>query len=149
MRRKKIEGNTRRPNASKLKVGIAVARFNNDITERLLAAAQEELSAWEVKEANVSLVHVAGSFELPIACQRLIKKYKVHAVVALGCIVRGETKHDEYIAHAIFNSLQRVAVETGVPIGLGILTVNTLAQAKKRIEYGSAAAAAALEVALL
>lgn len=149
MRRKKSEGKPERRDASKIKVGIAVARFNGDITEALLASAQEELRAWKVLEANIHSVRVHGSFELPFACQRLIKKHKVHAVVALGCIVKGETKHDEYLAHAVFNALQTVSLETKRPIGLGILTVNTLAQAKKRIDYGSAAAAAALGAALL
>ena len=85
MRRNKSEGNLRR-DASKLRVGIALARFNGDITERLLAAAQEELRSWKVKETSVRIVRVAGSFELPIACQRLIKKRNVDVVVALGCI---------------------------------------------------------------
>jgi len=149
MQRKKPEGKAERGDASRLKVGIAVARFNGDITEALLLAAQGELRAWKVKEKNMSLVQVAGSFELPIACQRLIKKYKVDAIIALGCIVKGETDHDEYLAEAVFNALQRLSLKYDRPIGLGILTVNTLAQAKKRIEYGSAAAAAALEAALL
>ena len=148
MRRKKSEAKAKRGDASRLKVWIAVAQFNSDLTEALLKAAQEELRAWKVRETDVRVVRVAGSFELPIACQRLIKKYEVDAVVALGCIVKGETKHDEYIAHAVFRALQSLAVENEVPIGLGILTVNNLAQAKKRIEYGSAAAAAAIEVAL-
>ena len=148
MRRKKSEDNVRR-DAARLRVGIALARFNGDITEELLAAAQKELRAWKVKEKNISLVRVAGSFELPIACQRLIKKRNVDVVVALGCIVRGETDHDEYLAEAVFNALQRLSLKYDRPVGLGILTVNTLAQAKKRIDYGSAAVAAALEVALL
>ena len=148
MRRKKSEGKVRH-DASKLKVGIALARFNGDITEELLPAAQEELRAWKVKEKNIRIVRVAGSFELPIACQRLIKKRNVDVVVALGCIVKGETDHDGYLAEAVFNALQRLSLKYDRPVGLGILTVNTLAQAKKRIDYGSAAASAALEVALL
>ena len=148
MRRKKSEDNVRR-DAARLRVGIALARFNGDITEELLAAAQKELRAWKVKEKNIRIVRVAGSFELPIACQRLIKKRNVDVVVALGCIVKGETDHDEYLAEAVFNALQRLSLKYDRPVGLGILTVNTLAQAKKRIEYGSAAASAALEAALL
>ena len=137
-----------RDDASKLKVGIAVARFNEDITEKLLDAAREELRAWNVPEANVSIVHVAGSFELPFACQHLFDN-NVDVVIALGCIIKGETKHDEYLAEAVFNALQSLMRETKRPIGLGILTVNTEAEAQKRIGYGSAAAAAALELGLL
>jgi len=146
---KKRSGKSERGDASKIKVGIAVARFNEDITEALLEAALHELRAWGVKEANVHIMRVAGSFELPFACQQLLDKKKVDAAIALGCIIKGETKHDEYIAHAVFNALQALSRESGKPIGLGILTVNSLAQAKGRIDYGSAAAAAALEAALL
>lgn len=149
MRRKRPEGNIGRRDASKLKIGIAVALFNSDITEALLAAARNELRAWNVRETSVHIVHVNGSFELPFACMQLMKKHKVDAVIALGCIVRGETKHDEYLAHSVFNALQEISRRGERPIGLGVLTVDSLAQAKKRIEYGSAAAAAALDAALL
>ena len=146
---KKGSEKARRGDASKLTVGIAVARFNEGVTEALLEAARAELGAWKVKEANIAIVRIAGSFELPFACQHLIQKRSADAVVALGCIIKGETKHDEYIAHAVFNALQTLSRETRKPIGLGILTLNSFAQAKGRIDYGSAAAAAALEAALV
>lgn len=133
-----------RVDAAKLRVGIAVAEFNADITEALLEAARNELTACRVLERNIFIVRVHGSFELPFACQRLIKKHTLDAVIALGCIVKGETKHDEYLAHAVFNALQTISLQHNLPIGLGILTVNSLGQAKKRIEYGAAAARAAL-----
>jgi len=133
-------------------VGVAVARFHEDITASLLAGAREILRAWGVKDANVHIVHVYGSFELPFACQRLIRKHKVDAAVALGCIVKGDTKHDEYIAQAVFNALQRVSFNTEVPIGLGVLTTNNLAQARARsrggANHGARAAEAALQAAL-
>ena len=149
MQRKGSDKSARRGDASKLSVGIAVARFNADITEVLLAAAREELHAWKVKAANVFIIHVAGSFELPFACQRLLQKKKVDVAIALGCIIKGETKHDEYIAQAVFSALQQTSLKHDTPIGLGILTVNSHSQAKKRINYGAAAAAAALEAALV
>ena len=145
----KGSGNSVRGDASDVSVGIAVARFNEEITEALLAAAREELRAWGVADGNVHMVHVAGSFELPFACEHLINEQGVEAVVALGCIIKGETQHDEYIARAVFDALQRLMSTTQIPIGLGILTVNSQEQAKARIEYGSAAAAAALGMALL
>ena len=146
-------GATTKPGgAVRLKVGIAAARFNEDITEALLRGAREVIRAWGVKESNVHVLRVYGSFELPFACQRLIKKHKVGAVIALGCIVKGETRHDEYLAHAVLNGLQRVSLETGVPVGLGVLTTNTLAQARARSrgrhDHGAQAAQAALEAAL-
>jgi len=142
-------GTNNRSDASRISVGIAVARFNEEVTAKLLEAARNELRAWQVADANVFVAHVAGSYELPFACQQLLKKKKVEAAIALGCIIKGETAHDEYIAHAVFNALQDVMREGGKPIGLGILTVNSLEQAEKRIGYGAAAAAAALEAALL
>lgn len=135
--------------ASKLKVGIVTARFNGDITSALQKSAEETLRAWKVREQNIFMATVAGSFEVPEVAQRLIKKHKLDAVVALGCIIKGETKHDEYLAHAVTDGLLRVSLDMNVPIGLGILTVHNLPQAKKRIEYGAAAARAALEAALI
>ena len=138
---------------SKLCVGIAVARFNGDITEKLLAGARETLRAWGVKDARVSIARVSGSYELPLACARLIKRHKLDAVVALGCIIKGETKHDEYLAHAVSTGLMQVMLSTNTPIGFGVITANTLQQARARARgaanKGSEAAAAALESAIV
>lgn len=138
--------------ASKLKVGIVVSNFNSDVTDSLLEGALETLSAWKVKNTNVITVRVPGAFEIPLACMRLIKKKKVGAVVALGCIIKGETKHDEYIAHAVSHALQRIMLDTLVPIGFGIITPNTLDQALERsrgsANKGPEAAQAALEMAI-
>ncbi len=136
---------------SKLRVGIAVARFNEDITEALLFGARETLRAWGVKDAHVYVIRVAGSYELPLAIARLIKRHKLDAAVALGCIVKGETKHDEYLAHAVATGLMQLMLSTNVPIGFGVITANTLQQARARsrgrANKGSEAAAAALESA--
>lgn len=138
--------------ASKLRVGVVVARFNSDITESLLSGAKEALAAWKVREKNIRVVHVPGSFEIPLAVMRFAKTKKYDCVVALGCIIKGETKHDEYIAHAVANGLQRVMLDTGVPVSFGVLTPNTLAQAEARsrgeTNHGASAARAALEMAL-
>lgn len=148
MRRDELE--KRAPgNASKLKVGVVAARFNEDITDALLASALKTLEEWSVLPKNVFVARVAGSFEVPSVAQRLIKKHKLAAVVALGCIIKGDTKHDEYLAHAVTEGLMRVSLDTGVPVGLGVLTVNNLAQAKARINYAAAAVQAALEAALV
>lgn len=118
--------------ASRLKVGIAVSEFNDDITSSMLTAARETLREWKVPERNIFVMHVPGSFELPLACKRLITTKKVHAVVALGCVIKGETKHDEYISMAVSQGLISLMLETGVPIGFGVITPNSLAQAKAR-----------------
>jgi len=153
MERRELKKRSKPGDGSRLKIGIAVAQFNEDITTGLLNGAREVLHAWKVKDGNVHVAHVYGSFELPFACQRLIKKHKLDAIIALGCLVRGETKHDEYIAHAVFNALQDIALKNDLPIGLGVLTVNTLAQARSRsradANHGARAAEAALQSVLL
>ncbi|RJQ33561.1 6,7-dimethyl-8-ribityllumazine synthase [Candidatus Parcubacteria bacterium] len=140
-------------NAAKLKVGIVVARFHDDITSAMQKGAEKTLREWKVTPKNIHVAHVAGSFEVPLAASRLIRKHKLNAVVAIGCIIKGETKHDEYLAHAVTDGLMRVSLDMGVPVGLGVLTVNTLAQAKARSsggsDHGASAAAAALEAALV
>jgi 6,7-dimethyl-8-ribityllumazine synthase len=138
--------------ASKLRVGIVVARFNSDITGSLLVGAREALETWKVKEKNIRVVHVPGAFEIPLAAMRLAKTKKYDCVIALGCIIKGETKHDEYIAMSVANGLQRIMLDTGIPVSFGVLTPNTLAQAEARssgeTNHGASAARAALEMAL-
>lgn len=152
MRRKEFETNIKTGDASKLTVGIAISRYNEDITGGLLEGAKKILHDWKVAEKNIRIIETYGSFELPFACQRLIRKHKVDAVIALGCIVKGETRHDEFIANAVMQGLMRVMLESSVPVGLGILTTNTLAQAKKRsrgaTNHGGKAALAVLDAAL-
>ncbi|HEY4487301.1 MAG TPA: 6,7-dimethyl-8-ribityllumazine synthase [Candidatus Paceibacterota bacterium] len=151
MQRKGVVTKSQKRNASKLKVGIAVAQFNADITNALLKGALTILRERNVRDDHIYVVHTYGSFELPHAAGRLIKKYEVDAVVALGCIIKGETKHDEYIAHAVASGLMRIALDTGIPVGFGVLTTNNLAQARKRsrgqTNHGAAAAIAAIDAA--
>ena len=138
-------------NASRLKVGIAVSGFNSDITGSMLEAALETLREWKVPEKAITVMHVPGSFELPLASAKLIKK-KVDVVIALGCVIKGETKHDEYIASAVAHGLTTLMITTGTPIGFGVITPNTLAQAKARsrgkANKGIEATIAALRMAL-
>lgn len=137
--------------ASRLKVGIAVSEFNSDITGSMLTAALETLREWKVPEKSIMIMHVPGSFELPLASARLIKK-KADVVIALGCVIKGETKHDEYIASAVAHGLTDLMLESGIPIGFGVITPNTLAQAKARsrgkANKGIEATVAALRMAL-
>jgi 6,7-dimethyl-8-ribityllumazine synthase len=140
--------------ALKLRVGVVVSDFNADITERLLKGTLETLREWHVPEAHVRIVHVPGAFEIPLGCRMLLgARRKTDALVALGCVIKGETKHDEYISHAVAHALQDLMRESGVPIGFGIITPNTLAQAKVRsrgdTNKGGEAARAALMMALM
>lgn len=137
--------------ASRLKVGIAVSEFNSDITGAMLAAALETLREWKVPKRAITIMHVPGSFELPLACAKLIKK-KADAVIALGCVIKGETKHDEYISSAVSHGLTRLMLDSGIPIGFGVITPNNLAQARARARgkanKGIEATIAALRMAL-
>lgn len=137
---------------SQLRVGIVAAAFNSDITDPMLDGAQKTLAAWGVREKNITVVRVPGSFEIPLAVSRLATSKKYHCIIALGCIIKGETKHDEYIASAVSNGLMRIMLDTGIPVGFGILTPNTLKQALARsrgeTNHGASAARAALEMAV-
>jgi 6,7-dimethyl-8-ribityllumazine synthase len=141
-------------NASRLSVCIVVSRFNADITEKMLEGALDTLRAWRVKQRNIRALRVSGSFEIPYGCFRCLQKRKrPDAIVTIGCIIKGETKHDEYLASAVSHGLTQLVLEYGVPISFGIITVNTLQQARARSRgvhnKGAEAARAALESALL
>jgi 6,7-dimethyl-8-ribityllumazine synthase len=122
---------------AELRIAIAVSRFNTLITERLLAGALEGLAALAVDEARVAVAWVPGSFELPFAAQRFAETGRYDAVVCLGCVIKGETDHNEYINHATATALQEVGARTGVPAIFGVVTVNSLEQALARAEEGS------------
>lgn len=139
--------------ASKLRIGIALAEFNPDITEGLLAGAREALARWGVKERNITVKRVYGSFDLTYAADLLLRAKKTDAVIAIGCVVKGETDHDKHIASAVFNGLTNLTIKYGKPVSLGILTTNTLKQAQVRsrgkTNHGEKAAVAAMRAALL
>jgi 6,7-dimethyl-8-ribityllumazine synthase len=111
-----------------LKFAIVVARFNPEITEKLLAGAQEALAKAEA--AAVSVDHVPGAFELPLAAKKLADT--CDGVIALAAIVRGETPHFDFVAQAAAHGLQQVALETGKPVAFGVLTTDNYQQALDR-----------------
>ena len=122
---------------SDLSVAIAVARFNTLITERLLAGALEGLDALGVGDERRIVAWVPGSFELPFAAQRLAETGRYDAVICLGCVIKGETDHNEYINQATSVALQDVSRETGVAAIFKIITANTLEQALARSGEGT------------
>ncbi len=132
-----------------LRIGIAVAEFNADITERLLLGAERALAEAGVSERNIKIVRVSGSFELPLACLRLAKTGKYDALLALGCVIKGETDHYYYIAGEASRGIMQVMLSQDIPIGFGVLTVNTLKQAEarvsKKIDIGGSTARAVLK----
>ncbi|MEK7574671.1 MAG: 6,7-dimethyl-8-ribityllumazine synthase [Patescibacteria group bacterium] len=133
--------------ASRLKVGIAVSRFNKDITDKLLATALATLREYQVLEKNITVVSVPGSVETPFALQRLAKTKKYDCLVALGAVIKGETDHYMFVCKMIQEGVLRVMLDYSIPIGFGVLTVDTLAQAEARANLGGGAPAAALELA--
>ena len=135
-----------------LRVAIACARFNDLVTERLLAGARDGLLRHGVDEASITVVWAPGAFELPLVAQRLGASGEFDAVVALGAVIRGATGHYEQVAGQCAAGLQRAALETGVPIAFGVLTTDTVDQALERAgakvaNKGYEAAETALEMA--
>jgi len=128
-------------------VAVVVARFNGEITSRLLEAALAELEDLGVEQDSITVVPVPGAFELPLAAMAFAKTRRFSCVVALGCVIRGETAHFEYVAGEAASGLQLAALETGVPVSFGVLTTDTAEQAEARIDKGAEAVRSALEMA--
>jgi 6,7-dimethyl-8-ribityllumazine synthase len=119
------------PEGQGLKVGIAVSSFNSQVTDNLLNGALEALGRCGVDEKDIDVARVPGSFELPSAAAALVTS-GYDAVICLGAIIKHETRHDEYIANAVANGLQRVTLDSGIPVVFGVLTTENEAQALAR-----------------
>lgn len=115
-----------------LRLALVVSRFNEVVTSRLLAGARSALERHGVREEDVDVAWVPGSFELPMAAHGLAESHHYDAVVCLGTVIRGETPHFEFIAAEAARGIGQVARDTGVPITFGVLTPNTLEQALER-----------------
>ena len=115
-----------------LRVGIVVARFNGTITSRLLTGARAALSARGLRDEDVTVAYVPGSFEIPVVAKKMAASRKHDAVVCLGAVIRGETDHYEYIAGEAARGISTAALETGVPVIFGVLTTDTVQQATDR-----------------
>jgi 6,7-dimethyl-8-ribityllumazine synthase len=128
-------------------VGIVVSRFNGEVTNRLLERALAELEEVGVPREAIMVMPVPGAFELPLAAMALAKTRRYACIVALGCVIRGETPHFDLIAGEAASGLQLAAIETGVPIAFGVLTVENREQAEERIDRAADAVRSALEMA--
>jgi 6,7-dimethyl-8-ribityllumazine synthase len=128
-------------------VAVVVAKFNGDITSRLLERALAELEEVGIQREAVTIVPVPGAFELPLAAIALAKTRRYACIVALGCVIRGETPHFEYVAGEAASGLQLAAIETGVPVSFGVLTTESVEQAEARIDRAADAVRSALEMA--
>lgn len=138
--------------ASGLRIAVVAARFNELVVERLVAGATDTLTRHGAATDHLTVVWVPGAFELPVVLERLAATGGFDAMVAVGCVVRGETPHFDYVAGEATSGIAAVARAHGVPIGLGVLTTDTFDQAVARAggkqgNAGSDAAAAAIETA--
>ncbi|MDQ1394460.1 MAG: 6,7-dimethyl-8-ribityllumazine synthase [Acidimicrobiaceae bacterium] len=115
-----------------IRVALVCSRFNDLITSRLLAGARDSLIRHGVDEASITEAWVPGAYELPLVAQRLAGSGEVDAVIALGAVIRGATGHYEHVAGQCAAGLQRVQLDTGVPVVFGVLTTDTLEQALER-----------------
>jgi 6,7-dimethyl-8-ribityllumazine synthase len=144
-----IEGS---PNGARRAVGIVVARFNGEITSKLLDGAIAALEAAGVERERIDIVPVPGAFELPLGAMALARTRQYACIVAIGCVIRGQTPHFDFVAGEAASGLQLAALETGIPVSFGVLTCENREQAEARAggpqgNKGSEAARSALEMA--
>jgi len=140
------------PNGARRSVGVVVGRFNGNITSRLLDGALEALGEAGVPLERIDVMPVPGAFELPLGAMALAKTRRYACVIALGCVIRGDTPHFEYVAGEAESGLQLAGLETGVPVAFGLLTCDSRRQAEERAggekgNKGTEAARTALEMA--
>ena len=146
-----LEGTRKAPG---LRFALAVSRYNDYVPRPRLAGALAALAEAEVDDADVTVAHVPGAFELPVAAHRLAATGRFAGVICLGCLIRGATPHFEYIAGAVAHALAAASTATGIPISFGVLTTNAAEEAIERAGPGSSnkgreAALAAVETATL
>ncbi|HEX5226056.1 MAG TPA: 6,7-dimethyl-8-ribityllumazine synthase [Bryobacteraceae bacterium] len=115
-----------------LKFAVVCARFNGEITERLLAGALDALKRAGASERDIEIAKVPGSWELPLAAATLAHTKNPDAIIALGAVIRGDTPHFDYVAGEASRGLMDVQLETGIPVAFGVLTTNTMEQATNR-----------------
>lgn len=134
-----------------MKIAIAVSRFNEEVTSKLLNSCLKTLRAEGLKDSQLKVVDVPGGFELPWTVNELARSGKYSVVVALGCVLKGSTPQNEHISRSLVFSLHEISVATRVPVVLGVITPDTWAQAvaraKGKLDRGREAALAALEMA--
>mgnify|MGYP001467541594 CR=1 FL=1 len=124
------------------KICIIVSNYNEDITMKALAVAKKKLKSQ--KFLNISVIHTSGAFEIPVTISRLIRKYD--AFIAIGCIIKGKTNNFDLICSSITNGIMKLSIKHGKPIGNSIITTFNKIQAKERVDKGSEAAVAIIDI---
>jgi len=138
-----------RVNGSKLKIAIILPYFNENIGLELLENTKKTLLRNNVKNSNIKIFRVAGALEIPFACLKILKKTKIDGIIALGAVIRGETKHFDLVCETTYQALMNIQLEKNIPIIFGILACENIKQAKERasekgLNKGSEAAEALL-----
>lgn len=150
MQRKNNQENRKKIDGKNFKIGIVAAEFNWDIVGNMLKGAVDFLEENGVKHKNIQIIKVPGSFEIPLACQKMAQKNNLDALVVLGCVIKGETGHYYYVAGESSRGIMEVMLKFSLPIGFGIITTDNLKQAKERSggrgNKGKEAARAALDM---
>lgn len=146
---KVIEGNL---SAAGLKFGIVASRFNEFITSKLVDGAMDALKRHGANMAKVDVAWVPGAFEIPQVCQKMAKSNKYDAVICLGCVIKGDTPHFDYIAAEVSKGVAAVGLQSGIPVIFGVLTTDSIEQAVERAgtkagNKGFEAASSAIEMA--
>jgi 6,7-dimethyl-8-ribityllumazine synthase len=126
------KGKSKKIDGSRLKIGVVISQFNDNITKSMLEGVLETLAENKVKKENIKTVWVPGSFEIPLACQRLAQTKKYDALVVIGCVIKGETDHFYYICNEVSRGVMDVMMKFGISIGFGVLTTQNLKQAEVR-----------------
>src|SRR5918996_3361242 len=122
--------------ASGCRFALVVSRFNEEITEGLLKGAQQALAEASVRDADITVMRVPGAFEIPVTAMRAAETGEFDAIICIGCVIKGETMHFEYIAQATCQGIAQASTATGVPMALGVLTTLTEEQALARAADG-------------
>ncbi len=120
------------PSATDMKFGIALSEWNEKVTHDLYEGCYETLVKHGASEENIHTIQVPGSFELPVGAKLLMDQHKIDAVICIGCVIKGETSHNEYINHAVATGLVNLGIASSIPVVFGVLTPNDQQQAEDR-----------------
>ena len=120
------------PSAKKMRFAIVVSDWNSEVTNTLLSGANGLLLQCGAEESNIYTIHVPGSFELCVAAEWIARKNNFDAIICLGCVIQGETRHFDFISHAVANGIAQVGIKHAIPVIFGVLTTNNMEQALAR-----------------
>ena len=124
-------------NAENWRIGIVTAEFNSDITGQLEKSAIDRAAEYNIKDAQIDVLKVAGAIEIPLVLQQMAAVGKYDALLAVGCVIKGETPHFDYVCQFVTDGILRVQMDHSMPVGFGVLTCNTLDEAVSRANLGA------------